>query len=223
MRDAFRECPVNMHQKSQNNRRMPLSKNLATKGNAQHCVAYGNRIEENHKVHYIRKSCTMLALQRRFTIFQVCLVVFLGPLRCKSGSANNLNIMFHVCSLPVISESPFNLNCTKNASKFATRNQKTLFGKLFQGYWRCPALLKNQSGQLPGPSIQLSQKLETNSKTYKDRMLTIVLWRQMKGIWEKYGEIRENMKGQENHYRKEPGWILFCGISQGEKLFQQGY
>ena len=112
--------------------------------------------EENHKVHYIRKSCTMLALQRRFTIFQVCLVVFLGPLRCKSGSANNLNIMFHVCSLPVISESPFNLNCTKNASKFANRNQKTLFEKLFQGYWRfhwrSPALLKNRSGQPPGPS-----------------------------------------------------------------------
>ena len=34
MRDAFRECPVNMHQKSQNNRRIPLSKNLVTKGNA---------------------------------------------------------------------------------------------------------------------------------------------------------------------------------------------
>ena len=44
-------------------------------------------------------------------------------------------------------------------------------------------------------TIQLAQKLETNSKTYKDRMLTIVLWRQMKGIWEKYGEVTENMKG----------------------------
>ena len=153
MRDAFRECPVNMHQKSQNNRRIPLSKNLATKGNAQHCVAYGNRIEEDHKVHYIRKSCTMLALQRWFTIiFQVCLVVFWD--RCVANPEAQINsiIMLHVCSLLVSSESPFNLNCTKNASKFATRNQKTFFEKLFQGYWRCPALLKNQSGQLPGPS-----------------------------------------------------------------------
>ena len=100
MRDAFRECPVKMHQKSQKNRRIPLSKNLATKGNAQHCVAYRNRIEENHKVHYIRKSCTMLALQSRFTIiFQVCLVVFLGSMRCKSGSANKSK--HHVsCVLP---------------------------------------------------------------------------------------------------------------------------
>ena len=65
-------------------------------------------------------------------------------------------------------------------------------------------------------TIQLAQKLETNSKTYKDRMLTIV--GQMKGIWATYGEIRENMKGSENHYRKESGWILFCGISQGDKL-----
>jgi hypothetical protein len=44
-------------------------------------------------------------------------------------------------------------------------------------------------------TIQLAKKLETNSKTYKNRMLTIVLWRQMKGIWAKYCKIRENMKG----------------------------
>jgi hypothetical protein len=41
-------------------------------------------------------------------------------------------------------------------------------------------------------TIQLAQKLETNSKTYyKNRMLIIVPWRQTKGIWAKYGEIRE--------------------------------
>ena len=58
-------------------------------------------------------------------------------------------------------------------------------------------------------TIQLAQKLETNSKTYKDRMLTIegsleANERNMGDIW-RYGEIRENMKGSENHYRKEPG------------------
>ena len=35
---------IYIHQKSQHSRRVPQSKNLTTKGNAQHCVAYQNRI-----------------------------------------------------------------------------------------------------------------------------------------------------------------------------------
>ena len=44
-------------------------------------------------------------------------------MRCESYNANKFNIMFHVCSLVVMSESPQKLSCSENASKLATRNQ----------------------------------------------------------------------------------------------------
>ena len=74
----------------------------------------------------------MLALQRCFTIFLgMCLVVFLDRCVANPEAQINSNFMFHVCFLLVIPESPFSLNCTKNASQFTTRNQKTFFEKLF--------------------------------------------------------------------------------------------
>ena len=152
MRDAFRECPVNMHQKSQNNRRIPLSKNLATKGNAQHCVAYRNRIEENHKVHY-QEILHNVGFAKAFYYYLGMSCRFLGSMRCKSGSANKFK--HHVsCVLP-----PSHLRITlqfiaprthQNLQP-ATKN-RSLRNILFQWSWRCPAPLKNQNGQLPGPS-----------------------------------------------------------------------
>ena len=48
-------------------------------------------------------------------------------------------------------------------------------------------------------TTQLAQRLGKNSKKQKpiktECLPSRVLWRQMKGIWEKYGEIRENVKG----------------------------
>ena len=50
--------------------------------------------------------------------------------------------------------------------KTCNLKQKTFFKKLFKGYWRCPALSKNQSGQLPEPSNSPRnwQKLKNISK-----------------------------------------------------------
>jgi len=48
-------------------------------------------------------------------------------------------------------------------------------------------------------TTQLAHMLEKKSKTQKpiktECLPSRVLWRHMKGIWEKYCEIRENMKG----------------------------
>ena len=48
-------------------------------------------------------------------------------------------------------------------------------------------------------TTQLAQRLGKNSKNQKpiktECLPSRVLWRQMKGIWGKYGEIRKNMKG----------------------------
>ena len=139
MRDAFRECPLNIHQKIQRQKGM-------------HSIAQPAASELKITKYIVRKSCTLLVLQRRFVFFKLLRVVFQDRCVANPEAQINSKIIFHVCSLLVISESPFNLNCTKNASNIATRNQETFFKKLFQGYWRCPALLKNQSGQLPGPS-----------------------------------------------------------------------
>ena len=64
-------------------------------------------------------------------------------------------------------------------------------------------------------TIQVPQKLEKNWKTYQNRTLPI------KSSWEKNegykGEMMGNMKGWENRYSREPSWIPFRPISQGEK------
>ena len=90
--------------------------------------------------------------------------------------------MFHVCSLLVMSESPLNLNCSKNASKLATRNQT----RSSKNYSKDIGDALHSSPR----TIQLAQKLEKNEKLIKTkRFPSRVLWRKMKGIWEKYGEI----------------------------------
>ena len=96
-------------------------------------------------------------------------VVFLGSMRCKSGSANKFN--HHAsCVLPP-SHLRISLQFKLHQERIRICNpQKNVLWEIILD-WRCPALIKNQCGQLPGPSIQLA--LETNSKTYKDQMLTI--------------------------------------------------
>ena len=142
---------------------------------------------------------------------------FLGSMRCKSGSANKFK--HHVsCVLPPshpIISLQFKLH--QERIKVCNPQPKNVLWEIILGVLEMPCT-PQKSKWAAARTIQLAQKLETNLKTYKDRMLTIVLWRQMKGIWAKYCEIREHMKGKENHYRKRPGWILFRGISQGEKL-----
>ena len=137
-------------------------------------------------------------------------------MRCKSGSANKFKL--HVsCVLPP-SHPRISLQFKLHQERITVCNPQpeNVLWEIILGVLEMPRT-PQKSRWAAARTIQLAQKLETNSKTYKDRMLTIV--GQMKGIWATYGEIRENMKGSENHYRKEPGWILFCGISQGDKLF----
>ena len=73
-------------------------------------------------------------------------------MRCESYNANKFNIMFHVCSLVVMSESPLNLKLQQERIKTCNSKPNSFFKKLFKGSWRCPAFLKNQSGKLPEPS-----------------------------------------------------------------------
>ena len=68
---------------------------------------------------------------------------------------------------------------------------KTFVKKLFKGYWGRPALLKNQSDseQLPEPPSS-PRSWKKCLKAYKpERFPSRVLWREMKGIWEKEGQI----------------------------------
>jgi len=43
--------------------------------------------------------------------------LFLGLMRCESYNANKFNIMFHVCSLAVMSESPLNFKLQQERIK----------------------------------------------------------------------------------------------------------
>jgi hypothetical protein len=111
--------------------------------------------------------------------------VFLGLMRCESYNANKFNIMFHVCSLVVMSEFPLNLKLQQERIKTCNSKPNSLLKKLFKGSWRCPAFLKNQNGKLPEPS-----NLPINWKQMKNlwkpnASQKRVFWREMKGIWEK--------------------------------------
>ena len=44
---------------------------------------------------------------------------------------------------------------------------------------------------------------------------TGAFWNEMNGIWKKWGGVRKVGKTS----RREPGWVPFCGLSPGEKLF----
>ena len=133
MRDTFRKCPVNIYQKSKNNRRIPLSKNK------RECVALRSLPKQNW-----RKSQSILyqeilhnvGFAKVFYYFLGMFCCFLGSMRCKSGSAKKKsNITFHMSSLLIISSSSFNLNYTKNILKFIIRNQKHFLGNYFRHIW----------------------------------------------------------------------------------------
>ena len=66
-------------------------------------------------------------------------------------------------------------------------------------------------------TIQLAHKLETNEKPIKSERFPKKS--SLEGNEGNMEEEKGNMTGYEDHYRKGPGWILFCGISQEKKLF----
>ena len=124
--------------------------------------------------------------------FSGCFLLFLGLMRCESYNANKFNIMFHVCSLVVMSESPLNFKLQQERIKICNSKPNSFFQKLFKGYWRCPAFLKNQSGKLP-ETIQLAHKLETNERPIKTERFPKMS--SVEGNEGNMGEIMGNMTG----------------------------
>ena len=106
-------------------------------------------------------------------------------MRCESYNANKFNIMFHVCSLVVMSESPLNLKLQQERIKTCNSKPNSFFKKLFKGSWRCPAFLKNQSGKLPEPSNSPINWKQMKNLSKPNASQKRVRWREMKGIWEK--------------------------------------
>ena len=135
----------------------------------------------------------MLALQRCFTFFRY-VWFFWGSMRCKSGSANKFNHHASCVLPPSQLRISLQFKLHQERIKICNPQPKNVLSEIILGVLEMPCT-PQKSKWAAARTIQLAQKLETNSKTYKDRMLTIVLWRQMKGIWAKYCEIRENMKG----------------------------
>jgi len=129
----------------------------------------------------IKKSCTMLVVQKCFICFYDC---FLDRSCLLSVSLGRISLT---------------LNCTKKASKFATRNQK-LSLKLSKDIGDAV-----HSSKIKGGSCQKHPTRPgtgKNVKHLKNRMLALshsfpsrVLWREMKGISEK--KVRKTT-------RKEP-------------------
>ena len=117
--------------------------------------------------------------------FSGCFLLFLGLMRCESYNANKFNIMFHVCSLVVMSESPLNFKLQQERIKICNSKPNSFFQKLFKGYWRCPAFLKNQSGKLPEPSNSPINWKQMKDLSKPNASQKWVLWREMKGTWEK--------------------------------------
>ena len=109
-------------------------------------------------------------------------------MRCESYNANKFNIMFHVCSLAVMSESPLNLKLQQERIKTCNSKPNSFFKKLFKGSWRCPAFLKNQCGKLPEPSNSPIYWKQMKNLSKPNASQKRVRWREMKGILEKNGK-----------------------------------
>ena len=123
---------------------------------------------------------------------------FLGSMRCKSGSANKFK--HHVsCVLPPsqpIISLQFKLH--QERIKVCNPQPKNVLWEIILGVLEMPRA-PQKSKWAAARTIQLAQKLETNSKTYKDRMLTIEgsleanernmgdIWRN-KGKYERFGK-----------------------------------
>ena len=106
-------------------------------------------------------------------------------MRCESYNANKFNIMFPVCSLLVISESPLNFLLQQDRIKTCNSKPNSFFKKLFQGYWRCLAFLKKKVGSCQNhPTRPETGKIEKPIKTER-----------FEGNEGNMGEIRGNMKG----------------------------
>ena len=122
----------------------------------------------------IKKSCTMLVVQKCFICFYDC-------------------FLDRSCLLPVsLGRISLTVSCTKKASKFATRNQK-LSLKLSKDIGDV-CTPQNQRWQLPEPpkSPRNWKKRQTSRKTeclpfpfFSHSFPSRVLWREMKGISEK--------------------------------------
>ena len=109
-------------------------------------------------------------------------------MRCESYNANKFNIMFHVCSLVVMSESPLNFKLQQERIKTCNSKPNSFFKKLFKGSWRCPAFLKNQCGKLPEPSNSPIYWKQMKNLSKPNASQKIDRWREMKGILEKNGK-----------------------------------
>ena len=185
MRDAFRECPVNMHQKSQNNRRIPLSKKSSDK---RECVALRSLRKQNW-----RKSQSTLyqEILHNVGFAKSFYYYFLGMSccffwdRCVANPEAQINsiIMFHVCSLLVSSESPLNLNCTKNASNLQPATKKRSLGNYFRGIGDALHSSKIKVGSCQDHPSNLHRSWKRTQKHIKTECLPSFFG----GKWKEYG------------------------------------
>ena len=89
-------------------------------------------------------------------------------------------------------------------------------GEIILGVLEMPCTSQN-SKWAAARTIQLAHKLETNEKPIKTERFPKKS--SLEGNERNMEDEKGNMTGYEKHYRKGPGWILFCGISQVQKLF----
>ena len=126
-----------------------------------------------------------VGLAKEAYYFLGCFFCFLELMRCESYNANKFNILFLVCFLVVMSESPLNFKLQQERIKTCNSKPNSFFEKLFKGFWKCPAFLKNQSGKLLEPSNSPINWKQLNNLSKPNASQKRVLWREMKGIWEK--------------------------------------
>ena len=121
----------------------------------------------------------------------------------------NSNITFHVCFLLIIPESPFSLSLQPQP--------KNVLWEIILGVLEMPRA-PQKSKWAAARTIQLAQKLETNSKTYKDRMLTIensleANERNMGEIWRNKGKCERSGKPLQERARLN---TMLWDFSRGE-------
>ena len=112
------------------------------------------------------------------------LVFFFGLMRCESYNANKFNIMFHVCSLVVMSESPLNLKLQQERIKICNSKPNS--------FLEMPCIPQKSKWEA-ARTIQLAHKLETDEEPIKTERFPKKS--SLEGNEGNMGERGKNMKG----------------------------
>ena len=143
-----------IHQKSQHERRVPQSKNLTTKGNAQHCVATKTELKKKQKIHH-EQTLHNVDFAQSFVVFYIgCFWLFfrVDALRTRNRKEIQHNVSY-VRSASHVRISLKSCNLRRSCRNYFRGIGDALHSSKIKSKWGAASI------------TQLTQKLEKNNNS----------------------------------------------------------